>query len=57
MKPEFKFRVIEVKGQRYLRIEDVAAFVRELGGGEQTDVRVRLNQAADGLLQRLKDAQ
>lgn len=57
MRSEFQLRVIEVNGHRYLCIEDVAAFVRELGGGEETDVRDRLNQAADALLLRIKDAQ
>jgi len=54
---EFQLRVIEVNGHRYLRIEDVAAFVRELGGGEETDVKNRLEEAAAGLLARIKDAQ
>ena len=54
---EFQLRVIEVNGHRYLRIEDVAEFLRELGSGEATDVRVRLNMAADHLLKRIKDAQ
>lgn len=39
-----------VKGVRYLRIDDVVEYVRELGGGEETDVRNRLNQAAENLL-------
>lgn len=45
----FAFRFVVVRGVRYLRIDDVAAFVRELGGGEETDVRSRLNEAADNL--------
>jgi hypothetical protein len=57
MNPLFQLRVIEVNGHRYLLIDDVAAFVRELGGGEETDVRNRLNEAADQLLKRIKDAQ
>jgi hypothetical protein len=47
-------RVVEVRGARYLRLEDVAAFVRELGGGEETDVRRRLDEAANKLLQRMR---
>ncbi len=35
---------------RYLRVEDVADFIRSLGATEETDVRNRLNQAADNLL-------
>ena len=58
MKPsEFQLRVIEVNGHRYLRIEDVAAFVRELGGVEETAVRNRLEDAATALLKRIKEAQ
>lgn len=44
--PTFPFRYVEVRGVRYLRLEDVAAFIRELGGGEETDVRNRLKEAA-----------
>jgi hypothetical protein len=46
----FAFRFVVVRGVRYLRIDDVAAFVRELGGGEETDVRRRLHEAADSLV-------
>jgi hypothetical protein len=42
----FPFRFVEVHGARYLRLEDVAAFLRELGGSEETDVRKRLDEAA-----------
>lgn len=50
MDERFPFRFVEVRGVRYLRIDDVAAFVRELGGGEETDVRRRLNEAANNLV-------
>lgn len=50
MKPTFPFRFVDVRGVRYLRIDDVAAFVRELGSAEETDVRHRLDEAADHLL-------
>jgi len=43
-------RYVVVKGVRYLRAEDVAAYVRELAGGEETDVRNRINQGAVNLL-------
>ena len=47
MKPEtFPFRFVEIRGVRYLRLDDVAAFLRELGGSEETDVRNRLEEAA-----------
>ncbi len=44
--PPFQFRFVEIRGARYLHLEDVAAFIRELGGGEETDVRNRLKEAA-----------
>jgi hypothetical protein len=49
---KFSLRFVDVHGVRYLRLEDVAAFVRELGGSEETDVRNRLNEAADYLLKK-----
>ena len=48
--PVFPLRFVEVRGERYLRLEDVAAFARELGGSEETDVRNRLCEAADHLV-------
>lgn len=50
----FTLRFVEVRGVRYLRLDDVAAFVRDLGDGEETDVRRRLAAAADSLLQEAK---
>jgi hypothetical protein len=50
----FPLRFVDVRGERYLRIEDVAAFVRELGCGEETDVRRRLDEAADQFLRRVR---
>jgi len=44
--PIFPFRFVEVRGVRYLRLDDVATFLRELGGSEETDVRNRLDAAA-----------
>ena len=41
----FPFRFVEVRGVKYLRLGDVAAFLRELGGSEETDVRNRLDEA------------
>lgn len=46
----FPFHFVEVRGVRYLRLDDVARFIRELGGSEETDVRNRLQQAAERLL-------
>lgn len=42
-------RYVTVRGVRYLRVDDVAAYIRELGGGEETDVRNRLKEAARNL--------
>ena len=48
--PPFQFRYVEVRGTRYLHVDDVAAFVRELGGSEETDVRTRLLKAASNII-------
>jgi hypothetical protein len=45
-------RFVVVKGVKYLRAEDVAAYVREAAGREETDVRNRLNEAAAKLDER-----
>ena len=45
-------RFVNVRGVPYLRLEDVASFLRDLGGGEETDVRRRLEKAADNLLEK-----
>jgi hypothetical protein len=42
-------RYVVVRGVRYLRVEDVAEYVRELAGGEETDVRKRIEQGARNL--------
>lgn len=47
-----KFRFIDVKGVRYLRAEDVASYIHEIAGGEETDVRNRLSEAANNLLKK-----
>jgi hypothetical protein len=45
--PEKKdIRFIKHNDAVYLRLEDVAAFVRDIGATEETDVRNRLNDAA-----------
>lgn len=43
-------RFVVVRGVQYLRVEDVAEYIRELGSGEDTDVRNRLNEGAQNLL-------
>lgn len=45
------FRVVIARGAVYLRAEDVIAYLRRLGGSEETDVRNRLNRAADSIAQ------
>ena len=42
-----RMRFVVVKGARYLRAEDVAEYLRELGGAEETDVRERIDTAAE----------
>ena len=44
-----RMRFVIVKRARYLRVEDVAEYLRELAGSEETDVRNRINEAADAL--------
>ena len=48
MKPRHKFnlRFVVVRGARYLRLDDVASLLRDLGSTEETDVRRRLDEAA-----------
>ena len=46
---EFNMRFVTVGDRRYLGDEDVAAFLRHLGGGEVTDARDRLDRAARNL--------
>lgn len=46
MSTPFPFRFVEVRGVRYLRLDDVAAFLHALGSTEETDVRNRLDEAA-----------
>lgn len=46
----FPFRYVDVHGVRYLRLDDVTTFIRELGGSEETDMHNRLQQAAERLL-------
>lgn len=48
-KPRFAMRYVTVGAVRYLRIDDVATLLRELGATEETDVRNRLEQAARNL--------
>lgn len=47
--PKFQIRTVIVRGNTYLRVEDVAEYIRECEYGEETDVRNRLKKAADTL--------
>ena len=42
-------RYVTIRGVRYLHVDDVAEFIREIGGTEETDVRRRLEEAANNL--------
>ena len=42
-------RFVVIRGVRYLHVDDVADFIREIGGAEETDVQRRLNEAANNL--------
>lgn len=42
-------RFVTVKGKTYLLKEDVAEIIREVAGGEETDVRNRLEELAYNL--------
>lgn len=46
-----KIRYLPFRGAVYLRDEDVAEFIVDLGSREETDVRNRLNEAAAHLSQ------
>lgn len=42
-------RFVVVKGVKYLRAEDVAAYLRDIAATEPTDTRERLETAASNL--------
>ena len=42
-------RTVVVRGALYLRVEDVASLIMEVGGTEPTDTRNRLNELAHNL--------
>ena len=41
-----QMRIVNVRGAIYIRLEDVALYIRDLGSTEETDVRNRLDQAS-----------
>jgi len=42
----YGIRFVKTNGSIYLRQEDVASYLRELAGAEETDTRSRLEEAA-----------
>jgi hypothetical protein len=44
-------RFVVVKGNTYLRAEDVAEYIVECGSSEETDVRNRLKEAARNIVE------
>lgn len=46
MSDKHPMRFVTVRNVIYYRAEDVADYIRTLGGAEETDVRTRLEQAA-----------
>ena len=45
----FNIRHVNIKGITYLRAEDVVSYIQEIAATEETDVRNRLNEAANNL--------
>lgn len=54
--PKFLIRTVVVQGNTYIRVEDVAEYIRECGSGEETDVRNRLKHAAENLVNQTRDS-
>ena len=46
---QHNIRFLEVQGVLYLRAKDVKEYLLALAGGEETDVRNRISQAAENL--------
>jgi len=51
MVDRIEIRCVEVRGNVYIRREDVANLIREVAGSEETDVRNRLEELARRLEQ------
>lgn len=45
-----RVRTVFLRGNTYLRLDDVVEFIQECGSGEETDVRNRLKEAASNLV-------
>jgi hypothetical protein len=48
---DIRIRFVVVRGVRYLRTEDVVAFVQDLAATEDPDARRRIEQAASHLME------
>jgi len=48
---DIRIRFVVVRGVRYLRIEDVVAFVQDLAATEDPNARRRIEQAASHLME------
>lgn len=53
MVPKVQMRVVTYRGRTFIDSEDVVRYIRAIASGEETDVRVRLNQGADNIEVRL----
>lgn len=54
MNEKMHMRTVVVRGTTYLRVEDVAEYIRACGEGEETDVRNRLKKAAEAIVTQTK---
>lgn len=45
-----QIRIVRSNGAVYLRAEDVATLIEDMGSGEETDVRNRLKEGARNIL-------
>lgn len=50
VKEKVDIRFVKANGTVYLLAEDVANYIRNIAGGEETDVRNRMNEAANNIL-------
>lgn len=50
MKEKVDIRFVKANGTVYLLAEDVANYIRNIASGEETDVRNRMNEAANNIL-------
>lgn len=51
---EVPFVYVNVAGHIYVRLEDIITYMKEIASTEETDVRNRLNEAADKMKGKFK---